>query len=99
MEIAETFVTMGVVARRLGDGFHSLRHRHLPTSNADSSRTTTWVSSASVAAVVTVLCREDDCFASQLRLVLMKIPTFADFGKLPKLHQKLKCCMYCQDRP
>ena len=30
-------------------------------------------SSASVAAVVTVLCRVDECFGSQLRLVLVKI--------------------------
>ena len=44
---------------------------------------TTWVSSASVAAVVTVLCRAGDCFASQLRLVLVKIqPFFTDFGKI-----------------
>ena len=45
----------------------------MPTSKTDSSETTTWVSSASVAAVVTVLCLVGDCFASQLRLVLVKI--------------------------
>ena len=71
--VAETFVALGGVARRVGDGFHSPRHRHVPTSKADSSGTTTWVSSASVAAVVTALCRVDDGFASQLRLVLVKI--------------------------
>ena len=68
-----TFVTLDVVARRVGDGYHSPRDRHVPTSKADSSGTTAWVSSASVAVVVTVLCRVDDCFASQLRRVLMKI--------------------------
>ena len=70
---AETFVILGVVARRVGDVFHSPRHRHLSMSKADSGGTTTCVSSASAAAVVTVLCRVDDCFASQLSLVLVKI--------------------------
>ena len=46
---------------------------YVPTNKADFSGTTTWVSSASVAVVVTVLCRVDDCFASQLGLVLDKI--------------------------
>ena len=49
------------------------RHRHLPTSQAEPIGATTGVSSASVAAAVTVLCRVDACFASQLRLVLVKI--------------------------
>ena len=72
-EVAETFVTWGNVARRFGDGFHSTRHRHLPRSKADSSGTTTRVTSAGVAAVVNVLCCVGDCLASQLRLVIVKI--------------------------
>ena len=44
-------VTLGVLARRVGDGLHSPRHLHLPTSKATSGGTTTCVSSASVAAV------------------------------------------------
>ena len=71
--IVDSFVTLGVVARPLGDGSHFPRHQHLPTSTADSSGTPTRLTSASVDAVVTVLCRVDDCFASQLRLVLVKI--------------------------
>ena len=55
--LAEICVTLGVVARRVGDGIHFARHRNLPTSQADSSGTTTRVTPASVAAVVTVLCR------------------------------------------
>ena len=70
---AGTFVALGVVARRVGYGFHSPRHWHLPTSTADSSGTTARVTSAGVAAVVTVLCWVDDCYASQLRVVFVKI--------------------------
>ena len=71
--IAETFVALGVVAQRVGDGFHLRRHRLPPTSKADSIRTTTRVTSASDADVMTILCRVEDCFASELRLVLVKI--------------------------
>ena len=73
--VAETFATLGVVARRVGDGFHSLRHRHPPTSNTDSSGTTTRVSSASFATAIYTagLNLVDDCFASQLRFVFVII--------------------------
>ena len=94
MAIAEIFVTLGVVARRVGDGFYSPRHRHLPTSKADSSGTSTWVASASVAAVVMVLCRVDECFASQLRPVLVKIQPSHISVKYGNFIKKLKCCTY-----
>ena len=71
--VADTLITLDVVARRVGVGFHSQRQRHLPRSKTDSGRTTTLVSSASVVAVVTVLCRVGDCFANLLRLVLVRI--------------------------
>ena len=93
--IAETFVTLDVVARRVGDGLRSPRHRHVSTSKADSCGTTTRVSSASIAAVVTVLCGVGDCFAGQLRLVLGKIqPSHISIKSLPKFHQRLECCTY-----
>ena len=57
-------------------------HRRLPTSQADSSGTTTWVTSASVATVVTVLCRVDDYFASQATLVLVKIQPSLNLAKI-----------------
>ena len=53
MAVAEIFVTLGNVARRVDHGLHSPRHRHVPTSKADSSGSTMRVTSASVAAVVT----------------------------------------------
>ena len=55
------------------DIFHSPRHQHVPTSLADSSGTTTRVTSASFATVVTVLGQVDDRFASQLKPALVKI--------------------------
>ena len=42
------------------------------------------MTSAGVAAVVAVLFRVDDCFASQVRVVLVAIQHTVDFGKMPK---------------
>ena len=66
-EVAETFATLGVSPRRHGGvGFHFPMNGHLGRSKADSIPTTTWVTSARVAAEVMVTCRVDGCFASQL---------------------------------
>ena len=64
--VAETFVTLRVVTRPLGGGFHFPGHGHLARGKAGSVTTTTWATSARVIAVVTILCLVDDCFASQL---------------------------------
>ena len=54
--VAETFVTLGVVARgHGGGGFHFTMCGHLDGSKSDSIGTTTWVTSARVAAEEMVL--------------------------------------------
>lgn len=76
-----------------GDVLHSSRHRHLPTSQAYSSGTTMWVTSANAAAVVTGLCRMDDYFANQLSLVLVEIHIieFRNISEhMPKVHKKMQ---------
>ena len=71
--LIKDFVALGVVAERVGGGFHSPRHKHLPTRQAEDSGIPARMGSASAVAVVTVLCQVDDGFASQLRHLLDKI--------------------------
>ena len=84
--VTETFVTFGVVVRRVGDGFHSPRHEHLPTSQADSRGTTTRVISASGVAVVTVLYRYGRLFCEPTDAYTREDSTLVDFGKISKFH-------------
>lgn len=60
--IEATLFALGVVERRVGNGFQSPRHRQPPVSQADYEYggTTTRMTSASAVAVVAVLCRVDD---------------------------------------
>ena len=68
----------------LGDRFCCLRYRHLPTRQADSSGTTTRMTSASVAVVVKILCRVDGHVARQMRLVLVPIQPSSNVVKYRK---------------
>ena len=55
-EVAKTLVTLGVLPRRHGGGgFHFTMCGHLDGSKSDSIGTTTWVTSARVAAEEMVL--------------------------------------------
>ena len=82
---------LGVVARRVGDGFHSPRHRHLPTSKADFSGTVTHEG------VFRERCCCSDGSVTGGRLLCepteartCEDSTFVNFGEMSKFHLNLK---------